>query len=152
MEEVIVALVALSAVLGTLIGHILARSQGKNNYQDNNHLRAIYGNQPRKPDVTAIIDRSTKTWGIFWWRRWNRPDLISAQLAKSYLRGVDFKRALLSNADLSDAMLSECNFSGCELADSNMASANLIAADLREANMSNVNLSDSYLSRANLRV
>jgi hypothetical protein len=68
MEEVIVALVALSAVLGTLIGHILARSQGKNNYQDNNHLRAIYGNQPRKPDVTAIIDRSTKTWGIFWWR------------------------------------------------------------------------------------
>ena len=85
----------------------------------------------------------------------NRKHLAGSNLAKEYLRGVDFSSGNLSQANLSGANIDGSNLSKAKLNKANlvktyMRKARLQDADLSQANLSGADIDGSDLSRAKL--
>ncbi|MEH1828276.1 MAG: pentapeptide repeat-containing protein [Nostoc sp.] len=73
-------------------------------------------------------------------------EIVSQQVKRRHLSGVDLSDADLSGVNLSGADLSGADFSGADLGDARLMSANLSNADLSDAD-----LKRAFLSYANLR-
>jgi hypothetical protein len=76
--------------------------------------------------------------------------LNSVELSGSDLSCLNFRGAILTDADLSEANLSNANLSGADLSGAYLESANLQNADFHKASLALVNLISSNLSHANL--
>ena len=80
----------------------------------------------------------------------SRARLARANLAESFLVGVDMRRASVSRANLSGASLVAANMSSADLANANLSGTMLASADLTRAIVQGANLSGSDLRRAQM--
>jgi uncharacterized protein YjbI with pentapeptide repeats len=116
---------------------------------------------PRKRDISTVrvelssmVDhRDVLLQGVETWNKWRdqnpdirEPDLVAANLGRTYLYGANLSGADLRRANLQEANLYDANLSGADL-----RGANLSGAELWRANFFKANLSESNLRQAGLR-
>ena len=95
--------------------------------------------------------------GVEAWNKWRQqnpdvdPDLRSAQLAETNLRGANLNNALLGHACLNRANLQKTILRGAILRDADLDSADLSGADLSKANLEGATLKGANLRNADLR-
>jgi len=94
-----------------------------------------------------LINQGTDVWNR--WRESN-PD-ETPDLSQADLRGKQFSKINLKNANLQDAKLQFCNLTGAVLNGANITKAKFLEANLQYANLQNATLEGANFFEANLQ-